>query len=164
MTKDLPEGFGATPFLRFYHGEWQDMLEAIEVPDMPECSWDRKAAYMFWAGEGRKDLFMSRLQIKAKVLEGEREERLAGIWAEKVKERFGLIATVHKAEFMTELSIAFPGKGWDSGKTFHLFVIVLAPDRKPNKYEAERMALDTSVAAFDNVDALLEALSGVITS
>lgn len=167
MAKDLPEGFGATEFLRFYHGEWQEMLEAVEVPDMPDCSWDRKAAYLFWAGEGRKDLLMSRLQIKAKVVEGEREVRLAEQWAAAVSNRFGgKVASLQivKDDFMTKLVVGLPGKGWNSGKVFPLTVIVMAKDRKPNKYEAEAMALDKSIAAFDNVEDMLEALSGVVTS
>lgn len=163
MASDLPEDFGATPFLKFFHGEWQRLLEAIEVPYMADCSWDRKAAYLYW----NKGEDMSRLQNKSKVLEGEREQRLAELWAGKISDRFGSgIAQLEviKEEFMTKLRIGFPGKGWDSGKVFNLFVIVLSPGRKPNRYEAEAMALDKSIASFDNVEALLEALSGVVTN
>ncbi len=53
MATELPEGFGSTPFLKFYHGQWQDMLDTVIVPDeaVPghgDLSWDRRAAYLLW--------------------------------------------------------------------------------------------------------------------
>jgi hypothetical protein len=36
-------------FEAFFAGPWQKMLERIEVPDMPNASWDRKAAYLYMA-------------------------------------------------------------------------------------------------------------------
>lgn len=43
-------------FLAFYTGPWKALLERVEIPGMTGASWDRKAAYLFWAGEGREDL------------------------------------------------------------------------------------------------------------
>lgn len=157
----------------FFQGPWQKLLEG--VPE--EWSWDRKACWLLWTMGSHYDAEtpwhwqdviervvkdMSRLQTEAKSLEGQRETVLAGLWAARIKERFGLTASVVKAEFMTEVCIYFPGKGWDSVKMNKLSVIVLSPNRNPNRYEAERMALDNTVAAFDNVDALLSALEGVV--
>lgn len=45
-------------FLHFYHGEFQDMLETVIIPDqrgkhgpitMDGASWDRRAAWLLWA-------------------------------------------------------------------------------------------------------------------
>jgi hypothetical protein len=36
----------------FFAGEWQKMIESVEVPDMPGASWDRKAAYLYMEAVG----------------------------------------------------------------------------------------------------------------
>lgn len=41
-------------FIEFFAGDykgksrWDLLLEAVEVPGMPDASWDRKAAYLLW--------------------------------------------------------------------------------------------------------------------
>jgi len=46
-------------FKAFFAGEWRELMAKVEVPGMRYASWDRKAAYLFWAGEGRADLIPS---------------------------------------------------------------------------------------------------------
>lgn len=40
-------------FVDFFHNEWKDRHEAVQVPGMPFASWDRKAAWLLWVAEGR---------------------------------------------------------------------------------------------------------------
>lgn len=35
-------------FLKFFAGDWQALLEAVDVPGMAGASWDRKAAWLYW--------------------------------------------------------------------------------------------------------------------
>lgn len=35
-------------FVKFFAGDWQRMLEAVEVPGMEKPSWDRRAAYLLY--------------------------------------------------------------------------------------------------------------------
>lgn len=35
-------------FLEFYDQEFWDEVDAVEIPGMPNASWDRKAAYLLW--------------------------------------------------------------------------------------------------------------------
>lgn len=41
-----------TPFEKFFAGEWQHRLEQVEIPGMPDASWDRKAAWLLWCEMG----------------------------------------------------------------------------------------------------------------
>lgn len=38
-------------FKAFFHGEWKELIEAVQVPGMPHASWDRKAAYLFYLAQ-----------------------------------------------------------------------------------------------------------------
>lgn len=35
-------------FVKFFNGDWQRLLETVEIPGMTGASWDRRAAYLFW--------------------------------------------------------------------------------------------------------------------
>lgn len=35
-------------FVSFFADEWQELLDRVKIPGMPDASWDRKAAYLFW--------------------------------------------------------------------------------------------------------------------
>jgi len=35
-------------FAEYFAEEWQRTLEAVQVPGMPDASWDRKAAWLVW--------------------------------------------------------------------------------------------------------------------
>lgn len=37
-----------TDFPQFFAGDWQRLLETVQVPGMPDASWDRKAAWLYW--------------------------------------------------------------------------------------------------------------------
>lgn len=42
MTQPDPD------FVAFFAGDWQRLLEGVEIPGMTEPSWDRRAAYLLW--------------------------------------------------------------------------------------------------------------------
>ena len=48
MTDTLAQHYDAGTFLHFYHGEWNRLLETIQIPNMADASWDRRAAYLLW--------------------------------------------------------------------------------------------------------------------
>ena len=35
-------------FLAFFAGDWQELLQSVEIPGMDKPSWDRRAAYLYW--------------------------------------------------------------------------------------------------------------------
>lgn len=41
-------------FVKFFAGDWQQLLERVVVPGMEKPSWDRRAAYLLW--EMAKDM------------------------------------------------------------------------------------------------------------
>ena len=50
-------------FVEFFSGDyksnsrWDVLLESVEIPGMPDASWDRKAAYLLWqATDGGRDM------------------------------------------------------------------------------------------------------------
>lgn len=38
-------------FLHFHEDEFQRRLDEIEIPGIPDASWDRRAAYLLWLAE-----------------------------------------------------------------------------------------------------------------
>lgn len=39
-------------FLDFFDGPFQRELERVDIPDMPDASWDRRAAWLLWTERG----------------------------------------------------------------------------------------------------------------
>jgi hypothetical protein len=42
-------------FVAFFNGDWQRLLETVQIPGMNEPSWDRRAAYLLWIMGGHYD-------------------------------------------------------------------------------------------------------------
>jgi len=40
--------FDLDRFRRFFASDFDRLLMAVEIPDMADASWDRKAAYLLW--------------------------------------------------------------------------------------------------------------------
>jgi len=36
-------------FIDWFATDWQKLLESTSVPGMPDASWDRKAAWLYWS-------------------------------------------------------------------------------------------------------------------
>jgi len=49
---ELRDDYTVGTFLNFYHGDWQDRLDAVAIPHMEGASWDRRAAYLLWLEMG----------------------------------------------------------------------------------------------------------------
>lgn len=45
-----------TEFTDFFATDWQALLESVEVPGLPNASWDRKACYLYLTKEGTAEM------------------------------------------------------------------------------------------------------------
>lgn len=48
----MKTSFEPGTFLHYHAHEFQTRLAEIEIPGVPDASWDRRAAYMLWLAEG----------------------------------------------------------------------------------------------------------------